>query len=138
MDINTTANITDYYQQLASNANTSALSSKLNSAAAKTATDDELMDVCKQFESYLLEQVYKNMQKTVKWDEDDDDPNGQLVDFFKDQTIQEIAKMSTEQSSVGLAQMLYDQMKVNMGITSEELAQKAAENGAVAPADSAE
>ena len=96
------------------------------------------MEVCKEFESYLLEQVYKNMLKTTKLDDEDEDPNAQLVDFFKDQTIQEITKMSTEQNSIGLAQMLYDQMKVNMGITSEELAEKAAESGAVTPADAAE
>ena len=65
MDINTTANLSDYYSQLAKNANASAISSKLSEAAGKNATDDELMDVCKQFESYLLEQVYKNMEKTA-------------------------------------------------------------------------
>ena len=127
MDINTTANITDYYQQLASNANTSALSSKLNSAAAKTATDDELMDVCKQFESYLLEQVYKNMEKTISFDEDKKE--NQLVDYFKDLTIQKIASQATDQQSLGLAQMLYEQMKVNMGITAEQLEQNLAESG---------
>ena len=29
------------------------------------ATDDELMDVCKEFEAYFLEQVYKEMKKTI-------------------------------------------------------------------------
>jgi Rod binding domain-containing protein len=127
MEINSTANITDYYQQMAANANTSALSSKLNAAAQKTATDDELMDVCKQFESYLLEQVYKNMEKTISFDKDKEE--NQLVDYFKDLTIQKIAGQATEQNSLGLAQMLYDQMKVNMGITAEQLEQNLAESG---------
>ncbi len=127
MDISST-NITDYYSQLASGKNASALSSKLGNIDAGTAGDDELMDVCKQFESYLLEQVYKNMEKTVSWDDKSQQDN-QLVDYFKDLTIQKIASEATDQKSIGLAQMLYDQMRVNMGITAASLEQNAAENG---------
>ena len=104
MDINTTANLSDYYSQL-----------------AKNATDDELMDVCKQFESYLLEQVYKNMEKTATIFGEEKD--NQLVDYFKDLTIQEIASQATNQQSLGLAQMLYDQMKINMGVTADQIEQ---------------
>lgn len=134
----------DYYSQLASNANasalanklnstdTQALANKLNSADAKNATDDELMEVCKEFESYLMEQVFKNMQKTVSiFNEDADSSTNQLVDYFKDQTIQELASTATEQNSVGLAQILYDQLKINMGVTPEQLAQNNAESGTV-------
>ncbi len=130
MDISSSTNITDYYSQLASSSNASALSSKLNSTDAKSASEDELMDVCKQFESYLLEQVYKNMEKSVHWDDKEQQDN-QLVDYFKDLTIQEISKQATDQKSLGLAQMLYEQMKVNMGITAEELEQNAAESGTI-------
>ncbi|MBR1860693.1 MAG: rod-binding protein [Lachnospiraceae bacterium] len=130
MDISTSVNINDYYKQLASSSNASALSSKLNSTDAKTASEDELMDVCKQFESYMLEQVYKNMEKTANWMNKDEQDN-QLVDYFKDLTIQDIAKQATDQKSIGLAQMLYDQMKVNMGISAEQLEQNMAESGTV-------
>ncbi len=130
MDISSNANISDYYSQLASSSNASALSSKLNSTDAKSASEDELMDVCKQFESYLLEQVYKNMEKSIHWDDKEQQDN-QLVDYFKDLTIQEISKQATDQKSLGLAQMLYEQMKVNMGITAEELEQNAAESGTI-------
>ena len=130
MDISSNANISDYYSQLASSQSASALSSKLNSTDTKTAGEDELMDVCKQFESYLLEQVYKNMEKSIHWDDKEQQDN-QLVDYFKDLTIQEISKQATDQKSLGLAQMLYEQMKVNMGITAEQLEQNAAESGTV-------
>ncbi len=130
MDISSNANISDYYSQLASSQSASALSSKLNSTDAKSASEDELMDVCKQFESYLLEQVYKNMEKSIHWDDKEQQDN-QLVDYFKDLTIQEISKQATDQKSLGLAQMLYEQMKVNMGITAEQLEQNAAESGTV-------
>lgn len=123
----------DYYSQLASNANVSALSNKLSSTDTNTASDDELMKVCKEFESYLMEQVFKNMQKTVKIFNEDESEDNQLVDYFKDMTIQELSSQATEQKSVGLAQMLYDQMKINMGISPSQLAeqnaQKVAEEG---------
>lgn len=130
MDISSNANISDYYSQLASSSRASDLSAKLNQTDTKTAGEDELMDVCKQFESYLLEQVYKNMEKSIHWDDKEQQDN-QLVDYFKDLTIQEISKQATDQKSLGLAQMLYEQMKVNMGITAEQLEQNAAESGTV-------
>ncbi|WP_160558283.1 rod-binding protein [Parablautia muri] len=82
------------------------------------ASDDELLEACKQFESYFLEQVFKEMQKTVdcfKSDEDSD-PNDNLVDYFQDSSIQKLAATSTEMQGLGLAQMLYEQMKRNYNI----------------------
>ena len=82
-------------------------------------TDEELMDACKQFEAYFLEQVFKEMQKTVdcfKEEGSDSDPNHTLVDFFKDNTMQELASTSTEIQGLGLAQTLYEQMKRNYNL----------------------
>ncbi len=78
-------------------------------------TDEELMDACKQFEAYFLEQVFKEMVKTIP-ESEDSGSNGALVDYFKDNMIQELATQSTETNSLGLAQMLYEQMKVTQGI----------------------
>ena len=55
------------------------------------------------------------MEKTVMKDESNSSDN-QLVDYFKDQTVQELAKTSTEQQGLGLAQMLYEQMKRNYNL----------------------
>ena len=76
---------TDY---LTSTATTS--SSKLTSNLKtdySTASDDELMDACKQFESYFMEQVYKEMEKTVPKSEDSTGSNATLVDYYKDTMI---------------------------------------------------
>lgn len=81
-----------------------------------SATDDELMDACKQFEAYFLEQVFKQMMKTIPESEESSGANSTLVDYFKDNMIQELATQSTETNSLGLAQMLYEQMKVTSGI----------------------
>ena len=92
---------------------TGKLEETLNSDLSK-ATDDELMSVCRDFESYFVEQMFKEMQKTVDvFKDEDSDPNGNLVDFFKDNAIQELAGLQTEREGLGLAQMLYEQMKRN-------------------------
>ncbi|MCQ2522768.1 MAG: rod-binding protein [Lachnospiraceae bacterium] len=82
------------------------------------ATDDELMDVCKDFEAYFLEQCFKEMLKTVG-DESDDASMAStnvLLDYYKDAFVKEIADQSTEKQGLGLAQTLYEQMKRNFDI----------------------
>ena len=74
--------------------------------------------VCKQFEAYFLEQVFKEMQKTVDAvkDENSLDTSNSMIDYFQDMTIQSLASTSTELQGLGLAQTLYEQMKRNYGI----------------------
>lgn len=76
-------------------------------------SDEELMDVCKDFESYLVEQMFKAMEKMVPEDEDGEDD---YTKMFGDTMIQELAKTSTEQNSLGIAQKLYEQMKRNYNL----------------------
>src|SRR5574344_1925186 len=56
-------------------AKASALTDKLTNKDYSQATDDELMSVCKDFESYFLEQVLKSMEKMAKIDSEDEDSN---------------------------------------------------------------
>ena len=65
-----------------------------------------------------MEQVFKEMEKTTDIFSDDENSGStsQLVDYFKDSTIAELAGESTDQNSLGLAQMLYEQMKRNYEI----------------------
>lgn len=114
MDIGSLNNYIDKYQatgQLSSGANKI---SNLSQEKIQNASDEELMDVCKQFESYFLEQIFKEMEKTTTLlGEDETDSTSKLVDFFKDSAIEDLAGKSTEQNSLGLAQMLFEQMKRN-------------------------
>lgn len=114
MDIGSLNMYTSYISGEAATNKTEA-SMNLNKDYSK-ATDDELMDACKQFEAYFLEQVMKEMFKTIPESEESSDANSNLVDYFKDNMIQELAAQSTETNSLGLAQMLYDQMKVTNGL----------------------
>lgn len=107
-----------YYNDLASRVPASAQKIfQLSEEEIKTKSDDELMEVCKQFESYFLEQVFKEMAKTTSLlGEDEDGSSSQMVDYFMENTIAELASQSTEQNSLGLAQTLYEQMKRNYGL----------------------
>lgn len=80
------------------------------------ATDDELMNACKQFEAYFVEQLYKGMLKTIPQSEETSNYTSSIMDYYKDQMIQKVAEQTTEQTGLGLAQMLYEQMKRNYGI----------------------
>ena len=95
---------------------------KLNNTLTDTdyskAGEDELLSVCKQFEAYFLEQVFKEMKKTVDcFKEEGSDPNNHLVDFFEEKVIQDLTATSTEKQGLGVAQMLYEQMKRNYNMT---------------------
>lgn len=80
------------------------------------ATDEELMNACKQFEAYFVEQLYKGMLKTIPQSEETSNYTSSIMDYYKDQMIQKVAEQTTEQTGLGLAQMLYEQMKRNYGI----------------------
>ncbi|NLO10467.1 MAG: hypothetical protein GX129_11480 [Clostridiales bacterium] len=84
----------------------SILEDKLQS---KPTTDEELMEVCKSFEAYLLEQVMKGMEKTIPTE----DRKNPYLEHFGDMLYQEYAKSATENQELGLAQMLYESMKRN-------------------------
>lgn len=111
------SNITAMYgnaYSTAANDRASKLQDKLEGDHSLT-TDDELMDACKQFEAYFIEQMYKGMMKTIPNHENTSNYTSTMMDYYKDQMIQSMAEQTTDQSSLGLAQMLYEQMKRNFG-----------------------
>ena len=145
---------TDYMTQQTQNAVGEKLKTTLqnaaeNAKASKTGEGEEinqeLMGACKQFEAYFLEQVFKEMQKSVDaLKTDESGSNKQLVDFFKDQTLQDFTKTSTETQGLGLAQMLYENMKHTAGMSAADMKAQAqaiadqvaaAQNGAQAGTD---
>ena len=81
------------------------------------ASDEELMNVCKQFEAYFVEQVMKEVEKTIPRNEDEEDASmSQLTDYFKDEMIQTLAQDVCEQQNLSLAQQMYEQMKRNYSL----------------------
>ena len=108
------------------------LTDKINGTDFSKASDDELMSVCKDFESYFVEQVLKSMEKMAKIDSDDEDSNlfssmagiggtedtslNTLGSYFGDEMVSSYAKLMTDSNhgkGLGIAQTLYEQMKRN-------------------------
>lgn len=108
------------------------LTNKLTDIDYSKASDDELMSVCKDFESYFVEQVLKSMEKMAKIDSEDEDSNlftsmagiggtedtslNTLESYFGDEMVSSYAKLMTDSNhgkGLGIAQTLYEQMKRN-------------------------
>lgn len=116
----------------------SQLSDKITNTDFSKASDDELMSVCKDFESYFVEQMLKSMEKMAKIDADDDDNSSTslfnsmasiggesdsamstLGSYFGDEMIKNYAELFTETNSgngLGIVQTLYQQMKRNYSV----------------------
>lgn len=81
------------------------------------ATSEELMDVCKEFEQYFVEQIFKEMRKTIPESESSSSSTSYMKEYYEDSLYQEYAKAITEQGDgIGLAKTLYEQMKRNYNI----------------------
>ncbi len=119
--------LTEYAMQESKNASTAALQNKIQNTSSQS-SDDELWAACKSFESYFLEQIFKEMQKSVdamKPDEGDKSTST-LVDYFKDQTLQDVCATSVEMQSNGFAAMLYENLKRTYNIPDTAVAESAA------------
>lgn len=99
----------DYWQ---STTQTKDLEKSLSSDMT-TKTEDELLEVCKDFEAYFVEQMFKAMEKMVPKDEDSENA---YTEMFGDMLTQEYAESATETQSFGIAQTMYEQMKRNYGL----------------------
>ena len=108
----------DYYSKYsASDASTEALKNTLENTSASMKTD-ELMDACKEFESYFVEQMLKSMEalKKVPGAEEEKSDISSYYENFKDTLYQEYAKTMTDSGDFGIAKTLYEQMKRNYNI----------------------
>lgn len=114
MEINGVGSVySDYLTSSALQSKTSAMESKLESDSYANASDEELIEVCKEFEAYFLEQVFHAMMETAKVfsDEEESSYATKMVDYFKDTAVQELTAQATDQNGLGIAQTLYEQMK---------------------------
>ena len=112
--------LTEYAVSESRNASTEALKAKLQNA--DKASDNELMEACKSFEAYFLEQIFKEMQKSVDAlkPETEDKSTQTLVDYFKNETLQDVCSQSVEMQSNGFAKMLYENLTRNYDIPTAE------------------
>lgn len=127
---------TDYiYSQLKSSSNenkTSTLKNKLSEIENGESTDEEMLEVCKEFEAYLLEKVMKQMKETMT---DSEEEENDYLSYFGDMMYQEYAKQITENGELGLAQQLYESMKRNTVSGIRDAAQTAETVSVVQPTE---
>lgn len=80
-------------------------------------TKEELMEVCRDFTSYFVEEVLKEVKENMtSEDEEEDSSLKSLTDFHMDGTIELIADQITEQVGGSFTQQLFEQMKRNYNI----------------------
>lgn len=107
--------ISNYYMNDYSGSATD-LKSEITNTDFSKATDEELMEACKSFEQYFIEQAFKGMEKMIPENEDST-LNNTYVKMFKDTLYEEYAKSVTDRGDgIGIAKMLYEQMKRNYEI----------------------
>jgi flagellar protein FlgJ len=81
---------------------------KILKKASKQEEPKELMNACKQFETYFVHQLLKEMRSTIQ-------PGGLVEksrgeEIFEDMLDEEYAKNASEAGGIGLADMLYKQL----------------------------
>ena len=107
---------TEYQNYINQSSAASAKINQIQNTDYTNATDEELMDACKQFEEYFVEMTLKEVFKTVDLfgtGESTSNAMSTSKDFMKDSVVQMFAEKLTEESDLGLAQQLYDSMKRN-------------------------
>lgn len=107
---------TDYTNYLSQSSAASAKMDQIKNTDYANATDEELMDACKQFEEYFVEMTLKEVFKTVDlfgMNESTSNAMSTSKDLMKDGMIQTFAEKITEEANLGLAQQLYESMKRN-------------------------
>jgi len=88
---------------------TKKLESKLKDNNLDKMPDEELMEACKSFETYFVEQVIKAMRKTIPNNEEKND----YMNYFGDMLYEKYSENITDSGELGIAQVLYESMKRN-------------------------
>lgn len=107
---------TDYQNYLSKSSAATAKMDQIKNRDYENASDEELMDACKQFEEYFVEMTLKEVFKTVDLFGMGESSSGAMStskDLMKDGIVQKFAEKLTEESNLGLAQQLYESMKRN-------------------------
>lgn len=126
MSISVNDNMYNYLTQTAQNANNSASAGAVNGKLGsidENSSEAEMKQAIKDFESYFVEQILKNVRESLKSDEDSS--NAQMTEYFMDQVGEKLADQIVDQVGERLTQTLYEQMCRNYSIPQ---AQDTAEN----------
>ena len=112
MSISIGSDLADLYTKSAYDSKSTDAANKLTSSLSNLdgASDEEMLEACKDFEAYFVEKLLKMMHDSVKSDEEED--NAYLLQFG-DMRYEEYAKQIADSGELGIAQQLYEAMKKN-------------------------
>lgn len=79
-------------------------------SAVQSQDDQALLSSCKDVESYMISTIFKQLKKSTE-SEDPLIPKGDYEKMFESNMIDEMAKNMTNAGGIGLAKMMYEQMK---------------------------
>lgn len=86
-----------------------AVSDRVTQQIQDAGTDEEMLDACKQFEAYMIQQMFKTMQESAKVFSDDDEDDNSYVSMFQDNYLASIAEqMVNSGQGLGIAEQLYE------------------------------
>lgn len=131
--------ISNYLNSQAVNNRSAEAASKVSNSISNVganSTDEELTEAVESFESYMLEQVIKQVKKSVK-PEDENSSTSQMTEFYMDSTIQSLASTMVKEYGGTLTQDLVNQMKRNYGISNEATLMNNNEDDATVTAEEA-
>lgn len=110
------SSMVDLTSTTASANNVTALTESLDSVSSSK-TEEELLEVCKDFASYFIEEVLKEVKENMTMEDEDTDSTMQsLTDYHMDSVIEDISDQLLDQSGNSYIQQLYEQMKRNYNI----------------------
>lgn len=72
-------------------------------------TDEELLKTCRDFESLFVNQMFKEMRKTIP--KDGLIPTSQEQELFTGMFDEEVSKMISNSGRMGLAEMMFQQLR---------------------------
>lgn len=114
--------VSSYLNSQAVNGRNAEAASKVSNSISSVnanSSDEELTEAVESFESYMLEQVIKQVKKSVK-PEDENSSTSQMTEFYMDSTIQSLASTMVKEYGGNFTKDLVDQMKRNYGISNEQ------------------
>lgn len=121
MSISINDSMYSYLTQTAENANSTASAGEVSSSIggiSANSDEEEMKQAIKDFESYFVEQILKNVQESLKSDEDSS--NSQLTDYFMGTVSEQLADKIIDQTGNRLTQTLYEQMCRNYNLSSAQ------------------
>ena len=89
------------------------------------------MGVLKDFESFFIEQILKEMKETFTNEDKESSVASQYTDTFMDYAIEDVADLLVDEIGGNMTQQLFEQMKRNYNIPTVDVTTEAAEAVAV-------